>query len=127
MVEIIDPATSGSIRGVGVNFSVVSEAGMCRLLLLLLLLVFCAPVFPQTKRPFTFEDMMSLKRIEEPVVSPDGRWVLFAAVDVNLTANTKTPHVWIVPLAGGQEKEIIAGQSAEIGRASCRERVLRLV
>ncbi|PYV96463.1 MAG: S9 family peptidase [Acidobacteria bacterium] len=41
---------------------------------------------------------MKLKRVEEPVVSPDGKWVLFAAVDVDLTANTKTPHVWVVPL-----------------------------
>jgi dipeptidyl aminopeptidase/acylaminoacyl peptidase len=52
----------------------------------------------EQKRPFTFEDMMKLKRVEEPVVSPDGKWVLFAAVDVDLKANTKTPHVWAVPL-----------------------------
>jgi len=84
---------------------------MCRWLVLLL--AFCTPVFPQAKRPFTFEDMMSLKRVEEPAVSPDGRWVLFAAVDVNLEANTKTPHVWIVPVAGGREKEILAGQHAD--------------
>src|SRR6059058_4999561 len=60
-----------------------------------------AVVFPSAaeKRPFTFEDMMRLKRVEEPVVSPDGKWVLFAAVDVDLTANTKTPHVWVVPLS----------------------------
>src|SRR5947199_8752541 len=56
------------------------------------------PVVAQSKHPFTFEDMMKLKRVEEPVVSPDGKWVLFAAVDVDLTANTKTPHVWVVPL-----------------------------
>src|SRR3989440_3998306 len=56
------------------------------------------PALAQAKHPFTFEDMMKLKRVEEPVVSPDGKWVLFAAVDVDLTANTKTPHVWVVPL-----------------------------
>lgn len=50
------------------------------------------------KHPFTFKDMMALKRVEEPQVSPDGKWVLFAAVDVDLKANTKTPHVWVVPL-----------------------------
>ncbi len=65
------------------------------------------------KRPFTFEDMMRLKRVEEPEPSPDGKWVLFAAVDVDLNANTKTPHVWIVPLAGGKEREIIADQDAD--------------
>src|ERR1700692_2912263 len=56
------------------------------------------PLVAQNKHPFTFEDMMALKRVEEPQVSPDGKWVLFAAVDVDLKANTKTPHVWVVPL-----------------------------
>ena len=42
------------------------------------------PLIAQTKHPFTFEDMMALKRVEEPEVSPDGKWVLFAAVDVDL-------------------------------------------
>ena len=62
------------------------------------LLLSVLPLSAQTKHPFTFEDMMKLKRVEEPVVSPDGKWVLFAAVDVDLKANTKTPHVWVVPL-----------------------------
>jgi dipeptidyl aminopeptidase/acylaminoacyl peptidase len=106
----------------------------------LLALFFVLPVFAQTRHPFTFEDMMALKRVEEPVVSPDGKWVLFAAVDVDLKANTKTPHVWVVPLSsrtadssntqkdsqanpsaslgmtggeGGREKEIISGQDAD--------------
>ena len=43
----------------------------------------------QSKRPFTFEDMMQLKRIGEPIVSPDGKWVAFSAVDVDLEANSK--------------------------------------
>ncbi|MGH9515606.1 MAG: prolyl oligopeptidase family serine peptidase [Terriglobales bacterium] len=60
------------------------------------------PLIARAKHPFTFQDMMKLKRVEEPEVSPDGKWVLFAAVDVDLKANTKTPHVWVVPLS--QEK-----------------------
>src|SRR5438309_1218871 len=74
---------------------------------------FCPPAFAQAKHNFTFEDMMTLKRVGEPVPSPDGKWVLFSAVDVNLEANTKTPHVWIVPLAGGKEREIISNQDAD--------------
>jgi dipeptidyl aminopeptidase/acylaminoacyl peptidase len=71
------------------------------------------PGFAQAKHPFTFEDMMSLKRVGEPEVSPDGKWVIFSVVDVDLAANTKTPHVWIVPTAGGQERKIIADQDAD--------------
>src|ERR1700688_2620697 len=68
-----------------------------------LLLFFSVPIFTlptqaQAKRPFTFEDMMKLKRVGEPLPSPDGEWVLFAAVDVDLAANKKTSHIWIVPL-----------------------------
>ena len=57
--------------------------------------------------------MMKLKRVGEPVPSPDGKWVLFSAVDVDLAANKKTPHIWVVPLAGGQERKIIAEQDGD--------------
>src|ERR1700692_380873 len=67
-------------------------------LLFFILPLFSFSAFSQAKRPFTFEDMMKLKRVGEPVPSPDGKWVLFAAVDVDLAANKKTSHIWIVPL-----------------------------
>src|SRR5256885_5285682 len=59
------------------------------------------------KRPFTFEDMMKLKRVNEPVPSPDGKWVVFSAVDVDLAANTKTPHIWIVPADGSAKERLL--------------------
>ena len=62
---------------------------MCFVIALFLLFP-VLPINAQTKHPFTFEDMMALKRVEEPEVSPDGKWVLFAAVDADLKANTKT-------------------------------------
>ncbi|MGA2356358.1 MAG: S9 family peptidase, partial [Terriglobales bacterium] len=75
---------------------------MRRLALLFVLLtsLLSLSAFSQGKHPFTFEDMMKLKRVGEPVPSPDGKWVLFAAVDVDLAANKKTSHIWIVPLGG---------------------------
>ncbi len=79
----------------------------------LTLIAFAIPAVAQAKHPFTFEDMMKLKRVGEPEVSPDGKWVIFSVVDVDLQANTKTPHIWIVPTAGGQEREIIADQDAD--------------
>jgi dipeptidyl aminopeptidase/acylaminoacyl peptidase len=86
---------------------------MRRLLLPLLVFALTLPALAQAKHPFTFDDMMKLKRVGDPQVSPDGKWVVFSAVDVDLAANTKTPHIWIVPTAGGQEREIIADQDAD--------------
>src|ERR1700723_1464886 len=72
-----------------------------RHLTFLFILLFSLPAFTEAKHPFTFEDLMQLKRVGEPVPSPDGKWVLFAAVDVDLAANKKTSHIWIMPLKGG--------------------------
>jgi dipeptidyl aminopeptidase/acylaminoacyl peptidase len=65
------------------------------------------------KRPLTFEDMMKLKRVGGPVPSPDGKWVVFDAVDVDLQANTKTSHLWIVPAAGGEARRLNQVATAE--------------
>src|SRR5437867_12799718 len=98
-----------------------------RIGLAVLILSFAHPTVSQPRHPFTFEDMMKLKRVEEPVVSPDGKWVLFAAVDVDLNANTKTPHIWVVPLAQIQDPSIPqrdsqANPSAALGMTGNRER-----
>src|SRR5437899_3024415 len=58
------------------------------------------------KHPFTFEDMMKLKRVGAPVPSPDGKWVVFDCEDVDLEANTKISHLWIVPASGGESRRL---------------------
>jgi dipeptidyl aminopeptidase/acylaminoacyl peptidase len=58
------------------------------------------------KHPFTFEDMMKLKRLDGPLPSPDGKWVVFSATDVDLEANTKISHLWIVPASGGESRRL---------------------
>jgi dipeptidyl aminopeptidase/acylaminoacyl peptidase len=61
---------------------------------------------PSQKHPFTFEDMMKLKRVGAPVPSPDGKWVVFDCEDVDLAANTKISHLWIVPGSGGESRRL---------------------
>jgi dipeptidyl aminopeptidase/acylaminoacyl peptidase len=58
------------------------------------------------KHFFTFEDMMKLKRVGAPVPSPDGKWVVFDAEDVDLDANTRISHLWIVPATGGESRRL---------------------
>jgi dipeptidyl aminopeptidase/acylaminoacyl peptidase len=93
------------------------------LIALVCILMFCRCSFSQEaspqpansggKRPFTFEDMMALKRIGEPIVSPDGKWVLFSTIDVNLQENTRKPHLWIIPAEGGEARRLTNNQSNE--------------
>src|SRR4026208_1007235 len=61
---------------------------------------------PSQKHPFTFEDMMQLKRVGAPVPSPDGKSVVFDCIDVDLEANTRISHLWIVPANGGESRRL---------------------
>ena len=99
---------------------------MRRLLLLgLAILAFSFLAAAQARHPLTFEDMMKLKRVGDPQVSPDGKWVIFSVVDVDLAANTKTPHIWIVPLTQGpstpQDTSPAAKHPAPVGMTGERE------
>ncbi len=67
----------------------------------------------ETKRVFTFEDMMKLKRVAEPVPAPDGKWVLFTAQDVDLAANTRKSHLWVVPAEGGPARRLNQANNEE--------------
>ena len=81
-----------------------------------------APIVAQTtppaKRPMTFADLQAMKRVSDPQVSPSGKWVLFSVTDVSLEKNTKTNHLWIVPLAGGNERQLTNGDGESNGRFS---------
>ncbi|MDR3744538.1 MAG: hypothetical protein P4K80_00215, partial [Acidobacteriaceae bacterium] len=64
------------------------------------------------KRPMTFADLMAMRRVSDPQISPSGKWVMFSVTDVSLEKNTKVNHLWVVPLAGGERKtptEILSG------------------
>ncbi len=97
---------------------------MRRILLSLLVLTLTLPAVAQSKHPFTFEDMMKLKRVGDPQVSPDGKWVIFSVVDVDLAANTKTPHIWIVPLAAAEEKSGVSHVSPNLRDVGSKEHEL---
>src|SRR3954467_11763093 len=80
-----------------------------RIRFVILLFLFAVSAFAQTtpaKHPFTFEDMMKLKRVGAPVPSPDDKWVVFDCIDVDLAANTKISDLWIVPAAGGESRRL---------------------
>src|SRR5207237_8048745 len=98
---------------------------MRNLLLAIFLLACSFSAIAQNKHRFTFEDMMALKRVEEPVPSPDGKWVVFAAVDVDLKANTKTPHVWVVPLSGNPDNDAHVSQNqGNVGHPSGEREII---
>ncbi len=85
-----------------------------------LLLGALATGYAQTpKRPMTFVDLMAMKRVSDPQISPSGKWVLFFVTNVSLEANTKTNHLWAVPIDGSApEHQVTFGDAESNGRFS---------
>ncbi len=53
------------------------------------------------RRPFTFDDMMAIKRVADAQLSPDGQTVAFSLTVINHAANTRTSDLWLVAASGG--------------------------
>ena len=57
--------------------------------------------FPEALRvphAFSVHDMLAMRRISDPQVSPDGSWVAYSAVQVDLPNNARNSDLWLVPL-----------------------------
>jgi dipeptidyl aminopeptidase/acylaminoacyl peptidase len=65
------------------------------------------------KRPMTFADLMAMKRVSDPQISPSGKWVLFSVTEVNLEKNTKVTNLWVVPIGGGKERQLTFGEVSQ--------------
>jgi dipeptidyl aminopeptidase/acylaminoacyl peptidase len=55
------------------------------------------------KRAITFKDLISLHRVSEPQISPNGRWIAYSVATPDLEANHSVHDIWVVPAAGGGE------------------------
>ena len=49
-------------------------------------------------QPFTVEDLLSLKRLSDPQVSPDGRYVAYVVRETDMDANKGRTDIWLLDL-----------------------------
>jgi dipeptidyl aminopeptidase/acylaminoacyl peptidase len=71
------------------------------------------------KKPFDINALLALQRLSDPQISPDTQWVTFTIQNVDVSANTRPKHIYIVPMAGGTPRQLTqAGQNNERARWS---------
>ena len=76
-----------------------------------LLLVLASLASAQT-RTYTIEDLMKVRRVDNPRVSPDGRHVVFTIGDVNYDANRTVTQIYVIPIEGGEMKRLTSADSS---------------
>lgn len=47
------------------------------------------------KRPMTIDDLFAFKRISDPQISPDGKWVVYVVTTVDLPGNKTSSNLWL--------------------------------
>src|SRR5262245_31920223 len=57
-------------------------------------------------RPITPADLLSLARISDPQLSPDGTRVLYTVAVPDMAANRTARNIWIVSTTGGDARQL---------------------
>ncbi len=60
-----------------------------------------------------FDDLISLARLADPQISPDGRYVAFAATRYDLARNAGDSDIWRIPLAGGPPEQLTRSEKRD--------------
>src|SRR5712692_460177 len=69
------------------------------------LLAFASFASAQDHR-FTIDDLLKVRRVSDPQVSPKGNLVAFTITDVDKTTNKSTTQIYLVPLGGGETRQL---------------------
>lgn len=59
------------------------------------------------KRPMTIDDMFKFKRVSDPQISPDGKWVVYVITTVADVAGNKTQsNLWLASTDGKERRQL---------------------
>jgi len=56
--------------------------------------------------PFSIHDMLAMRRVSDPAVSPDGKSVLFTVRDTDLEANRGRTDIWLAAVDGSSLRQL---------------------
>jgi len=63
-------------------------------------------------RTYTIEDLLKVRRVGDTQVSPDGKLAAFTIGDVEFDANRVNTQIYIVPVTGGEIKQLTKGEGS---------------
>src|ERR1700744_544939 len=67
------------------------------------------------KTLITHELLWMMKRVGSPVVSPDGKWVVYSVNEPSYEPDKAVSDLWLVPAAGGTPKRLTNTKAGENG------------
>ncbi|PYM08781.1 MAG: hypothetical protein DMD82_01595 [Candidatus Rokuibacteriota bacterium] len=84
-----------------------------RLLLTVATLALLSSAAVAGTRLWTSDDILAMKTVTDPQVSPDGRWVGYVVSQLTADNSDYQTDVWLVPAAGGEARRLTASEQAD--------------
>lgn len=69
----------------------------------------------QTARPFTIDDLLKVRRVSDPQVSPDARWIAYTIADTDKDANKRTTQIYLISSDGGEPRQLTSDKQSSSG------------
>src|SRR6266568_283816 len=60
----------------------------------------------EAKHPIAFDDMIKMRRVAEPQISPDGKWVAYTVARPDMDANRNATNLWMVSTTSGAPQQL---------------------
>jgi dipeptidyl aminopeptidase/acylaminoacyl peptidase len=79
---------------------------------LLALLWLTTPLFA-LGRSMTIDDLLAVKTVSDPQVSPDGRWVVYVVSELDRSTDKTNSDLWLVSIDGGEPKRLTSAAGAD--------------
>ena len=79
------------------------------------LMIFAAMALPVLAggKAMTIDDLLAVKAVSDPQISPDGTLVAYVVSEIDREANKSNSDVWLVPVAGGESKRLTYSPGAD--------------
>jgi len=58
---------------------------------------------PPARHTITHEDLILMKRVGAPALSPDGRWIVFSVTEPSYVETDQVSDLWIAPTTGSEQ------------------------
>jgi dipeptidyl aminopeptidase/acylaminoacyl peptidase len=79
---------------------------ICRFVIAAGMIVTLASPALAAGRPMTVDDLLAVKSVADPQVSPDGKLVVYVVSEIDREAGKTNSSLWLVPVSGGEPKRL---------------------
>jgi dipeptidyl aminopeptidase/acylaminoacyl peptidase len=86
---------------------------LSQILVLLLAVTNLVAAQQPAKRPLKLDDLVRMREVRDPQVSPDGQWVAYVVSTIDVKEDKSNSHIWMVSFDGKNDRQITWSQDSE--------------